>query len=405
MHGTSQGQWLRRERLNRGWTVAEMRQRLRAAARLADDTLPDNDCLSGMIRRWERDANGMSERYRLHYCRALRISYDEFTGEPPGGPGDSDEFSPEQLHAEVTRLARDYMTGEPFTLFTQMRRLREILYSALSRKMWLRDQTELCFLIGCLHSLMADAADALGGSDVAQELARAGLGYALAIDHRPLAAQLRLNLAITALWSGLPLRAAELAKSGLAYLPAGPNAAQLQLIGARSAARLGDARTALELIDQARRTREADYTDDLLSIGGEFGFSVASQHYFAGSALVELTGANPGAVGELGRAVELYQTGPQPGEQHSAFCELTARVDLTGALARSGQLDAAIATAGPVLVCPPGRRVASLPKRFGRVRTELATRAYQGSVQAGEFDQQIELFCRETAAALPVLLP
>jgi transcriptional regulator with XRE-family HTH domain len=399
------GNELRRQRLARGWSVVEMRRRLRAAARAAGDNLPDDECLSGMIRRWERDTNGMSERYRLHYCRALGVSYSEFSGSAPAGwPGQAGDLSVEVLHREVTRLARDYVTGEPFALFTQMRRVREAMYSELNRKAWLRDQTDLCFLIGCLHSLMADAADALGGSDVAQDLARAGLGYALAIDHRPLAAQLRLNLAITALWSGLPLRAAELAKSGLSYLPSGPNAAQLQLIGARSAARLGDSRTALHLIEEARRTRDLDYTDDLLAIGGEFGFSVASQHYFAGSALVELSGDEKSAIGELSQAVELYRAGPLPGEHHSAFCELTARVDLAGALARSGQLDAAVAAAGPVLACPPSRRVVSLPRRLGRVRAELAARPYRGSVQASEFDQRIELFCRETATALPVVL-
>ena len=382
-----------------------MRQQLRAAARAAGDSLPDNEYLSGMIRRWERGDNGMSERYRLHYCRAYGISPDEFSvAGPAAEPDCDDELSLEQLHGEVTRLARDYVTGEPFALFTRMRRVREVMYSALSRKLWLRDQADLCFLIGCLHSLMADAADALGASDRAQELARAGLGYALAIDHRPLAAQLRLNLAITARWSGQPLRAAELAKSGLAYLPNGPNAAQLQLIGARSAARLGDAQNAVSLITAAQRARDRDHADDLLEIGGEFGFSVASQHYFAGSALVELSGAESSAVSELGQAVQLYRAGPEPGEHHSAFCELTARVDLAGALARSGQLDAAVTEAGPVLACPPSRRVASLPKRLARVRAELAAPAYQGSVQATELDQRIELFCRETTAALPVIV-
>jgi hypothetical protein len=280
-----------------------MRQELRVAARAAGDNLPDNECLSGMIRRWERGDNGLSERYRMHYCRAFGISHDEFTAALPAAEsGPAPELSLEQLHEELTRLARDYVTGEPLSMFTRMRRVREVMYSALSRKLWLRDQVDLCFLIGCLHSLMADAAEALGGSDLAQELARAGLGYALAIDHKPLAAQLRLNLAITALWSGLPVRAGELAKAGLAYLPSGPNAAQLQLVGARSAARLGDTRTAMQLIDDARRTRDVDHADDLLAIGGEFGFSVASQHYFAGSALVELAGEESAAADELAKA-------------------------------------------------------------------------------------------------------
>src|SRR5215472_6120657 len=72
------GQWLQHQRQARGWSVAEMRRRLREAARLAGDNLPSNDSLTVMIHRWEDDRSGVSERYRLHYCKAFRIPVEEF---------------------------------------------------------------------------------------------------------------------------------------------------------------------------------------------------------------------------------------------------------------------------------------------------------------------------------------
>jgi hypothetical protein len=83
------------------------------------------------------------------------------------------------------------MTGDPFPLFLETRRVRNRLYAALDRRLWPRDETELYFLLGGLNGLMANAADDLGYSSAAEELIRAGWAYAIAIDHRPLMGYLR----------------------------------------------------------------------------------------------------------------------------------------------------------------------------------------------------------------------
>ena len=77
--------WLRQQREDRGWPKAEMARRLVQAGRAAGDTaVPE---LSGMlhnIHRWEREG-GISERHKLHYCRALGIHPSQFglsTGKP-----------------------------------------------------------------------------------------------------------------------------------------------------------------------------------------------------------------------------------------------------------------------------------------------------------------------------------
>jgi hypothetical protein len=70
--------WLRQQREDRGWPKAEMARRLVQAGREAGDTaVPE---LSGMLHnlhRWEREG-GISERHKLHYCRAFGIHPSQF---------------------------------------------------------------------------------------------------------------------------------------------------------------------------------------------------------------------------------------------------------------------------------------------------------------------------------------
>ncbi len=455
-----------------------MRRHLREAAKDSDDRLPGNECLGVMIRRWEKGEGGISERYRMHYCKAFGVPFDEFGSAPivpapvtsetelspvtqaadlpvtaqaaetpevpsaipdetandrsvtsagPRDPGDRlpvtggptlaheveltahqgnehaqlaerrdiGEASLEHLRSEVVRLSRECLTAEPLPLFFEMRRVREQMYQALDRKIWPRDEVEVYFLLGCLSSLMADMAESIGNPSAAEELARSGLAYALAIDHRPLIAQLRLNLAVVALWTGQSRRGLDLAASGLSYLATGPNGAQLHIMHARAAARLGDTDTAMAKISLAAQVRDTDYADDLLQIGGQFSFSLACHHYLAGFAAADLASADSEAISQLRRAVELYEAGPGPGEDHSEHCKMIARVDLASAWLKAGDLDAALTTVGPVLVLPPGRRISKLPKRLTRMRRELAGPGYRGAPEAKDLDEQIERYCRD----------
>jgi len=472
------GAWLRQQREARGWTRPEMaRQLIRAGEAKGDKSLPGMSSMCHNIYRWERGADGLSERYKLCYCQALAIPPSHFgPGQPAGeqstapAPGTSMPTAPgspltpplaqvppppgllsdprlpvlvaiayrglqelaerevtvgrevlmaahegsenaeraeergigeatlEQLRSDVTRLSRDYMTGEPFPLFLEMRRVRARMHDALDRRMWPRDATDLYLLLGCLNDLMAIAAYDLGYPEAAEELLRAGWAYAVAIDHRPLMAQLRMQLAGTLAWQQ-PQRSREYAASGLQYLSEGPNAAQLYLVLGRAAARLGDADAAREAISAADEAHERDYHDDLTGMGGEFAFSWATHSSYTGATLIEIPSAAPEAVTALERAAELYAAGPGPGDVHSAHCEMLARADLAAARLRAGALDAAIDALQPVLSLPPGQRISGLPRRLGRVRADLAAPIFRGATRARELEGQIEEFSRDTITA------
>ena len=323
------------------------RQLIRAAKAAGDTSVPGADNISHNIYRWERGAVAPAERYKLYYCGAFAIPFGQFGSSPPRAlavladpPGMVDpspgasaaaayrgllppdsappdvgvsairrevlmaahegsehaeraeqrgigEATLEQFRADVTHLSVQYMTGETYELFLEMRRVRNRIAEALDRRQWPRDAAELYLLAGCLSALMAAAAVNLGYPEAAEELTRAGWAYATIIDHRPLMARMRLAAAYAAYWNGRPEQSASLARSGLEYLADGQNAAQLHLFGGLASARRGDAASARQAIAAARDARDREHHDELLEIGGEFGFSRATQSYYAGFVLSE----------------------------------------------------------------------------------------------------------------------
>jgi hypothetical protein len=301
----------------------------------------------------------------------------------------------EQLHADVARLSRAYMTGEPFPLFREMRRVRSRMYAALDRHLWPRDQTELYLLLAATSSLMSVAADDLGYRPAAEELARAGWAYAVVIDHRPAMAFLRLHLSRLS-YPRRPRESRDLAARALEYLADGPTAAYAHLMYGRAATRLGDTSAARRAIASAAQARNRDYHDELMEIGGEFDLSLASQHYLGGAALIEIPGAETGAVTELEHALELYAAGPGPGETHGYGMKALTRIDLATARLRNGQLDAAADSLAPVLSLVSSRRIEALAQQLEQVRAELGRPRYQGSPQASELTEQIEDFSHDT---------
>src|SRR5216683_5181526 len=449
------GAWLRRQREDRGWTRSEMaRQLIKAAKARGDTSVPGADNISHNIYRWERGAVAPAERYKLYYCGAFAIPFGQFgtlppsapqvLADPPGmvdpSPGRAAAFAYrgtpppdvgasairrevlmaahegsehaerveqrgigeatlEQFRADVTNLSVQYMTGETFGLFMEMRRVRNRILEALDRRQWPRDSAELYLLAGCLSALMAAAAVNLGYPQAAEELTRAGWAYATIIDHRPLMARLRLCAAYAAWWSGRPERSAGLARSGLDYVADGQNAAQLHLLGGLACARRGDAEGARAAVAAARDARDRDHRDELLEIGGEFGFSRATQSYYVGFVLSEAAAGD--AVAELEGAAALYASGPGPGEHHSRKCQMLARTDLAIARLRAGALDAAVTALEPVLALPPAQRTAVQGQRLSVLRAELARPVYRNSRQARTLSEQLAHYTLPDLGTLP----
>jgi len=458
---TELGAWLRQQREERGWSRPGMARRLITAAReTGDHSMPDADVVGNYVYRWERGLIAvLSERYVLLYCRVFGIKPGEF-GPSPVLPAEAGNARPatvtspgpgmqacglvayrgmqepgtrqsavrqevlmaahegsdhaaraeehgignatlEQLRADLARLSRDSDTGEPYTVFLDLRRVRERVYQILDRRLWPGEQADLYFMLGVLNGLLGVAADRLGYPDSAEELLRAGWAYAIAIDHHPLLAALRQQQSYLATGHGRPRQGRDLAADGLRYATTGQTAASLHLKYASAAARLGDTDAASRAVLAAHEARENQQPDDLAEIGGEYAISDATHHYLAGSALAETNGAGSGAAGEIERAVALYAQGPNPGEQHWFGARALASIDLAVIRLRSGALDAAAAALEPALSLIPAQRIVPVTDRFRLVRTELAAPVFRGSAQARNLDEQIEEFSRDSVTTGP----
>jgi hypothetical protein len=130
--------WLRQEREARGWPKAEMARRLVQAGREAGDkSMPSASGMLHNIHRWEREG-GVSERHKLHYCRALGIQPGQFgsghgreapDATPPGaapalspalpalpapGQAPASAFSPAGPHLPASALVAYLGSQEPF---------------------------------------------------------------------------------------------------------------------------------------------------------------------------------------------------------------------------------------------------------------------------------------------------
>src|SRR6266516_2612354 len=84
MMATELGAWLRRQRENRGWTRRDMARQLIGLGRDSGDaSMPSIEGMCHNIHRWERGQGGLTERYKLGYCRVLGILPGPF-GSGPG---------------------------------------------------------------------------------------------------------------------------------------------------------------------------------------------------------------------------------------------------------------------------------------------------------------------------------
>jgi hypothetical protein len=162
---------------------------------------------------------------------------------------------------------------------------------------------------------------------------------------------------------------------------------------------LGDADAALQAVAHAHDAIESDYHDDLLEIGGAFVLSLATHHCMAGGALADTGGAEREAAEELEHAIDLYDEGPRPGEDHWFAGKPLASIDLAVVRLRSGALDAAVSALEPALSLPVMQRITQVTTRLTVARGGLTAPIFRGSAQARALGEQIEEFGRETVIA------
>ncbi|MBF6098965.1 helix-turn-helix transcriptional regulator [Nocardia cyriacigeorgica] len=302
----------------------------------------------------------------------------------------------EQLDADVTRIANDYVHIPPVPMMVEMLRVRRRVYRLLEGQQRPADTSHLYLLAGSLSGLLANASTDLGHYDAAAEQIRAARAYAELCGHNGLRAWTRGMHALIEYWSERPRRAVELAQSGLEFADSATARVRLSNIEARIWSKIGSAADTERCLRAATDARDGSGSDTLHDgIGGVFGFPDAKAQYYAGATYIHLGMAEP-ALAATEQAIELYSTGPA--WQRSYGAEALARVDSAAAHLINGSLDGATEALHPVLGLPEDKRIAQLEERLTGVRRRLATPAFDGATEAVALDERIEEFCGTTAA-------
>ncbi|MGF6882157.1 transcriptional regulator with XRE-family HTH domain [Nocardia sp. GAS34] len=308
----------------------------------------------------------------------------------------------EQLDADVTRIANDYVHVPPVPMMVEMMRVRRRVYRLLEGHQRPSDTGHLYLLAGTLSGLLANASTDLGYHDAAGEQARAAWAYAELCGHNGLRAWTRGMQALIEYWSERPRRAVLLAQSGLQFADSATAQVRLLNIEARIWSRLGSTSDTERCIHAADAARTGTVTDVLHDeVGGVFGFNEPKSQYYAGATYIHLGQAAP-ALTATAHAIDLYANGPE--EQRSYGAESLARVDNATAHLINGSLDGATESVRPVLELSEDMRIAQLEERLTGLRMRIAGPTFRAAIEARRLDERIEEFCGATAARgmLPV---
>ncbi|NUS95254.1 MAG: helix-turn-helix transcriptional regulator [Nocardia sp.] len=299
----------------------------------------------------------------------------------------------DQLDADVTRIANDYVHTPPMPMMVEMLRVRRRVYRLLEGHQRPSDTSHLYLLAGSLSGLLANASTDLGYLDAAGEQIRAAWAYAEISGHNGLRAWARGMHALIEYWSERPHRALQLAQNGQQYADSATAAVRLHNIEARIWSKIGSTADTERCIGRAAGvTGGADSLHD--EVGGVFGFSDAKASYYAGATYIHLGLAEP-ALSATERTIELYRTGPA--RQRSYGAESLARVESAAAHLINGSLDGAAEALRPVLALDEDKRIAQLEERLTGLRRRICAPAFQGVAEARALDERIEEFCGSTA--------
>lgn len=307
----------------------------------------------------------------------------------------------DQLDADVTRIANDYVHIPPMPMMVEMLRVRRRVYRLLEGHQRPADTSHLYLLAGTLSGLLANASTDLGYLDAAGEQIRAAWAYSELCGHNGLRAWTRGMHALIEYWSERPHRAVLLAQSGQEFADSATAKVRLCNIEARIWSKIGNADETQRCIRAAEEARGGAATDSLHDeIGGVFGFSDAKAMYYAGATYIHLDMAEP-ALEATRNAIDLYSRGPS--RQRSYGAEALARVDAAAAHLINGSLDGAADALRPVLDLDEDKRIAQLEERLTGVRRRICGPAFREAAEARALDERIEEFCGGAPArGLPV---
>ncbi len=293
----------------------------------------------------------------------------------------------EQLHADIQRIAQNYLKVPTKALFQRSLSVRDRAFRLLSGRQSPQQTRDLYAAAGWALTLLGWMSVDLGRPDVAESHTRTAWACADASGYDELRAWVRATQHTAAFWQDDFAGAADFALDGLQYA-SGTSALFLTSAAAMDLARAGRASEARATLDQAKRTTPdsaVPETGGLFLCTPERAAGLWSDAYLAlGEPHLTLEHAD--------RGVALFEAAPHA--QRNPGSERMVRLQQVKAHLLLGELDGATECLSPVLSTRTEYRVRPLIHRVSEVAALTKTEPYADDPKAQLLHQAIREFIR-----------
>lgn len=293
----------------------------------------------------------------------------------------------EQLHADIQRIAQNYLKVPTKPLFQRSVAIRDRAFRLLSGRQPPQQTRDLYAAAGWALTLLGWMSVDLGRPDVAESHTRTAWACADASGYNELRAWVRATQHTVAFWQDDVEHAAEFAQDGLQYA-AGSSALFLASAAALDLARAGRTEDAREALDQAKRTAPDSAVPE---VGGVFLCTPeraaglwSDTHLALGEPRLTLEHAD--------RGVSLFEQAPHA--LRNPGSERMVRLQQVKAHLLLGELDGARECLTPVLATKTEYRMRPLIHRVSEVAALTRTTQYAEDPKAQMLRQAIREFVR-----------
>jgi hypothetical protein len=307
----------------------------------------------------------------------------------PSGPPDVNHDLLDELAADVRRLATEYLSKPPLTLFYALSRLRTEVFDLLDRRQRPGLLPPLYAVAGRLCALLAHASADLGHASAAETHTRTAWLCADLADDDSLRAYVRWVQANVAFWAGDYRQAAQIAANGQRYATKGSNLLRLASQEARAWAACGEAAEVERALALAEQARDRVVPDDL---AGVFRFDPGKAAYYASEVRLALGGTVNARLAVLDATESLSLFDAAPTAERPPEFLAAARLDLANAYLALSDLEAAAEELRTVLRLPVENRTEPVIGRVSAAGDVLRSSKFTHSGLALELRDEIALF-------------
>ena len=300
------------------------------------------------------------------------------------------DLTVEQMHADIQRIAQNYLKVPTKPLFLRSRAIRDRAFKLLAGRQPPNQTRDLYAAAGWSLTLLAWMSVDLGRPDVAESHTRTGWACAEGADHDELRAWVRATQHTAAFWQDDFSRAADYAEDGLQYA-GGTSAVFLASVVALDLARTGRIDRAREALDNAKRTV---INPEVSELGGPFLCTPERAEGIWSDAHLSL-GEAQFTLDHADRGVALFESAPHASRNYGS--ERMVRLQQVKGRLDIGELDGAVEALAAILGTPAEYRVRRLIHRISEVAAITRTERYAAEPKARAMHEGIREFVRRPA--------